>query len=590
MRPRVGPAGRGDRAGRARAFRGVLAGAALWAAAALGAACGGAGEPPGGEGGGGAAGAPSGGLAHAPVGPARIEGHGGHMRSRCAACHSAEDRKSARWREVVGQMGHDIEGQLRERTSCTCCHLGEVKGFGEPFEARCLDCHDDIRITIPKMGSTHCVSCHTLGKGDGQDLVLRAWECQKCHAEKQGNSAAIDVHGGEDCADCHRPHDEPWTEPRECTDCHQGQSDVRHPRIGPRDAPVCTDCHAPHEKAGAADGKCADCHEETDPEIVAKARFEGGHDACTTCHSPHAFDKESAKACTSCHQQRTMTGRGAKEHAACASCHSPHDVKGTPQSACANCHRDVASSHPDARGQGCTTCHDPHPGPTANGTAVVLAAASCASCHADARTQAGEHAALACNRCHETHGEARKPAACKDCHATQLAKTNLQSGHAQCTGCHTGGGHRPQSNVGACVACHAEEQKTAPKGHEGCAKCHDTHSGKGLLAAGPAGCKTCHADRAKSAEALGHAECAQCHRPHGPSGPSSPPACTTCHKENKLAGLHADTGHRTCSSCHPGAHGKPKSDRATCVGCHANQQDHQPDAAVCSGCHRFTDD
>jgi hypothetical protein len=563
----------------------------LGAAAAGASACSGSGEPAG-SGDPHASPAASGtsGLARAPVGPASIPGHGGHMRSRCAACHSPEDRNTPRWKEVVGQMGHDIEGQLQERTTCNCCHLGEVKGFGEPFEARCLDCHDDIQVTIPRMGSQHCVSCHTLGKGDGQDLVQRAWECQKCHADKQGDSLAIDVHGGEDCANCHRPHDEPWTESRECTECHGGQSEVRHSKIGPRDTPLCTDCHSPHEKAGEADGKCKGCHKETHPDLVAKARFPG-HDACTTCHTPHAFDKEGAKECASCHKQRTMTGRGEKEHAACESCHTPHDVKGASASSCGNCHKAVTSSHPDPKGQGCTSCHDPHPGPTAEGTAVVLASAGCASCHSDARTQAGDHGALTCNKCHDTHKEGQKPAACKDCHSAQATKVAQEPKHADCAGCHAGGAHRPRSNIGACSTCHADEHKTAPKGHSDCTKCHDSHSGKRLQPAGAAGCKTCHAPQAVTAASVGHNDCASCHRSHGPSGPASPPSCNTCHKENKLPALHAKQGHGTCSSCHPSAHGKAKSDRATCVdACHANEKDHQPDAMVCSGCHRFTDD
>lgn len=557
----------------------------LAAAALFGAACSGRHET--------AAGGPSAkpastrdSVAHSPSGEVSIPAHNGHRRSRCGACHTLEDRAKPRWKEVAIELGHDVEGQLQERSTCDCCHLGEVKGFGEPFEARCLDCHDDIKVTIPKMASQHCVGCHRLGPGDASDLIVRAWECQGCHADKQGTSAAIDVHGGEDCETCHHPHQEPWTVQRECTECHAREDHVRHGKVeAGRPTPLCTDCHAPHEKAGAASAKCASCHKEKNPEIVAAALFPG-HDACTNCHAPHAFDRADAKDCSSCHKQRTMSGKGEKEHSACVNCHSPHDVKGAPEKACSKCHDKVRSTHPDPKGAGCVTCHSPHPGEAATGSAAVLAAAGCATCHSNARTQAGKHGDLSCNKCHQKHDEAAPPVGCASCHQAEASRVAQQPKHSECTGCHTGKGHRPQTNLGACSACHDAEVKSAPKGHSECTKCHDSHSGKKLQAA--SACKNCHAAEAAGTAALdAHTECANCHRPHGPNGPAAPPSCTTCHEPKKLIGLHADNGHQTCGSCHNSAHAAPKSDRATCVGCHANEKDHQPDAATCAGCHRF---
>lgn len=574
----------------------AIAAALLLLTAALVAACSGSTDPHSGEGGADEPGAahsahPSAGHApsagaHTPSQPIAIPGHNGSHRSRCAACHTAEDREKPRWKEIANQFGHDVAGMLDERTTCNCCHLGEVKGFGEPFEARCLDCHDGIKVTIPKMGQQHCVGCHTLGAGDASDMVLRAWECQKCHADKQGDSLAIDVHGGEDCANCHRPHEEPWTEPRECSDCHARQEAVHHGKAAEgKEGPLCNECHAPHEKAGEAAGKCVTCHAEKHPGIVKTALFPG-HDACTNCHAPHAFDKGEATDCTTCHKQRTMAGRGQKEHADCQSCHSTHDVKAISANACAKCHEKVTSSHPDPKGTSCITCHDPHPSATATGTAAALAAAGCASCHSSARTQSADHGELTCQKCHTPHAESKTVvAACKDCHKPQLAAVAAQPKHGDCAGCHTGGAHRPTTNGAVCSSCHTEEHKTAPKGHSDCTKCHDSHSGKQLSFI--TGCKTCHATEAVGAIALGHKDCNSCHRPHGPDGPASPPTCTTCHQKNKMVGMHSLKGHEVCSSCHTSAHAPAKNDRATCITCHANEKDHQPDAQVCSGCHRF---
>jgi hypothetical protein len=561
-------------------------GAALWLAATLAAACAGSADSPSGEGGTTQPASHPGDTATASGKPVAIPGHNGSHRSRCASCHGPEDREKPRWKEIAGQYGHDVAGLLDERSTCECCHLGTVKGFGEPFEARCLDCHEDIKVTIPKMGSQHCVSCHTLGSGNASEMALRAWECQKCHADKQGESVAIDVHGGEDCANCHRPHEEPWTEPRECSDCHARQEAVHHGKAAEgREGPLCNDCHAPHEQAGEAAGKCVSCHTKEHPAIVAKALFPG-HDACTNCHAPHAFDKGEATDCATCHkQQRTMAGRGAKEHADCQSCHSTHDVRAASAGACAKCHGGVTSTHPDAKGTSCVSCHDPHPSATATGGAAAIAAANCASCHSSVRGQQADHGALACQKCHEPHKESKNvQLVCKDCHTAQLAAVSSQPKHADCTGCHTGGAHRPTTNVGACAGCHQTVQDSAPKGHSDCTKCHDSHSGKRLATAE---CKSCHATEAVGAIALGHKDCSSCHRPHGPDGPASPPSCNSCHQKNKLLALHSLDGHAKCSDCHKSAHAPARNDRATCITCHANEKDHQPDAQVCSGCHRF---
>ncbi len=526
------------------------------------------------------------GLAHGQGAFAAIPEHNGHQRSRCANCHTAEDRADPRWRAKVGMMGHDLAGQMNERTTCTCCHLGEVKGFGEPFEQRCMDCHDDIKVTIPKMGQQHCVGCHTLGAGDAEDMVLRAWECQKCHSQTMGTSAAIDIHGGEDCANCHQPHDEPWTKPRDCGECHERQKVVKHGETEGTKAGtlICNDCHKPHEAAGAADGRCADCHKEKTPEITKNALFKG-HDACTNCHAPHEFDKASAKACGTCHQKRMMTvGKGEDKHSDCKSCHQPHDVKGSAAASCGKCHS-VKTTHPDPKGIGCIGCHAPHPGESAVGSTTALAAANCASCHTTARAQQGGHAVVQCSKCHEKHNEGQAVVGCATCHSAEATRVAQNPKHATCTGCHTGKGHRPTTNTGACVSCHEEEQKTAPKGHQACNKCHDSHSGKRLPIA--QGCKTCHAAEATASKTLAHGDCEKCHRPHGPKGSAAPPSCTSCHEKGNLVGLHATKGHETCNSCHTTPHVAPRDDRKTCVGCHPNQQDHKPDATVCSGCHRF---
>lgn len=559
------------------------AGFLLWFSVIASGACAGSSDSPPGEA------VPSGVSSAAPAQSA-IPGHDRRSGSRCASCHTPEDRAHPRWKEIVGSLGHDVSGMLAERTSCHCCHLGDVKGFGEPIEERCLDCHDDVRVTIPKMASQHCVSCHRLGAGEGSDIVGRAWECQKCHTAPQGTARAVDIHGGEDCANCHRPHEEPFTQARPCVDCHEREKDARHGKPKDPNQFVCIDCHAPHEQAGEAAAKCADCHNELHPTQFRKARSPG-HDACTTCHTPHAFERQAVKECASCHDEiKTMTGRGAADHAKCASCHEPHALGEPASSACSKCHKEVSSSHPDPKKQGCVSCHNPHPNDAAAHAGIGASpAVICKACHSSAGIQSVSHGGLECGRCHTPHREGDKVGiGCANCHGPEVTKTAASPGgkHAPCTSCHEGNVHRPTATTAVCGKCHSAEQGSAPKGHSDCASCHDSHSGRRLPGAT---CSSCHASESASAKAVGHGACNDCHRAHGPSGPESPPACVQCHSATaKSAGLHALAGHQTCSSCHGSAHAAaPKSDRATCLSCHSNMVNHQPDAKTCAGCHAF---
>jgi hypothetical protein len=556
--------------------------------------------------------------------PRADQGHLGPGSVRCSNCHTPEDRGHAKWRETAMRLGHDVERRLAEGTTCNCCHLGEVKGFGEPLDRVCAECHDNIRVTITKMGSMHCLSCHDPTANSGMSIRESAWECKKCHAEKQGGSAAIDVHADVACSDCHRPHQEPWTLPRLCTECHVGHetfhgaaardADGGAPHaVAPHDAGTfsgepmaCATCHKPHEVGGAASGRCYACHAQREPAtITPAATFPGGHERCTTCHQPHGGETAGPRACRSCHTGVvTMDGRASEPHGKCVNCHQPHDVRGTSsRTACATCHLSVHPDHPDPTGAGCTGCHEVHPGthtrafaagsplPTLPDTAFPRAPSpvTCSRCHTQAGNDLGFHAGKTpCKGCHAPHQfTAASAPACATCHAREAAAsvTAAGHGHSDCKTCHTP--HAPKAPRPACATCHTQEAATAPAGHANCQACHDAHpQGR----APSTTCTNCHAQ--KKAGPHAPVACATCHRPHGPdapagpAGPASKPACVSCHAPAKLPGMHAVEGHADCSGCH-GAHKPPSSTRATCLACHADRKDHEPTAVVCSGCHGF---
>jgi hypothetical protein len=548
------------------------------------------------------------------------QAHLGPGAVRCSRCHTAEQRDHATWRETAMRLGHAVQSRLEARTACKCCHLGDVKGFGEPLDRVCTECHDDIRITITAMGSMHCLGCHDPTASGGALIRESAWECQRCHTKDQGDKPAIDVHAGEDCANCHRPHQEPWTLPRLCTECHVGHetfhgaasrdADGGAPRlIAPHDAGApsgepmaCATCHRPHEVGGAASGRCYACHAARDPaEFTPAATGVPGHARCTTCHEPHSGDKPALHECRSCHSGVvTMEGRGAVAHGKCVSCHQPHDLRGTPKGACAGCHLSVHPEHLDPEGKGCVGCHDPHPGPRVR--AVVAATASpgsafpralspvtCSRCHTKAKSDLAFHAGTTpCKDCHTPHTfTAASARPCSACHARQNEAGIAAGGHghAACKACHET--HDAKAARPACGSCHAEEAKTAPSGHAQCLVCHDAHPPSRTP---KAQCSTCHAPKKLGPHAS--VACSSCHRAHGPdapagpTGPASRPDCLSCHTPTKLGGMHTAAGHATCASCHA-AHQPPSSSRKTCLSCHADRKDHEPTAAVCSGCHGF---
>ena len=227
-----------------------------------------------------------------------VSDHHGVGVMRCERCHTPEDRNHPEWKAKAMAMGHDLARTFEDRTTCKCCHLGEVKGYGEPLDRKCAECHEDIRVTITAMGKMHCLSCHDPTASSGMAIRESAWECKKCHAEDQGDKPAIDVHAGEDCSNCHRPHQEPWTVQRACTDCHVGHETWHDPKrdagagaapskhgIGAGPTPLtgeptaCAVCHKPHEVSGAASGRCFACHAQREPQtFTAASTFAGGHD------------------------------------------------------------------------------------------------------------------------------------------------------------------------------------------------------------------------------------------------------------------------------------------------------------------------
>lgn len=475
---------------------------------------------------------------------------------------------------------------------CKDCHALETNTFVRPGPDKCRSCHTLKHLALHQSPTApseakDCTACHGFLPRPGDDRD--PWNCMRCHDRDQPSAAAVVVHRREDCGQCHRPHEEPATAPRDCNTCHDG---VRAKKHDPPPSKPCLDCHqALHQSAPKGGEACLGCHGQKQPLIPATAIFAGGHERCDSCHTTHEEKAGLKRACRDCHSQQHVVGmERVPQHANCLSCHDQHNVLGGPGLACAKCHAD--QPHKDASidvSRGCTSCHNVH----GSEKAVLTTAASgddCAGCHTIASSNSAFHSPkVVCSSCHAEHGSNPKGPlevkSCGTCHANKVALVALNQGHADCRKCHVDK-HRPLPILaGGCASCHGAEAQSMPAGHakENCVGCHEPHGG-----AKPA-CATCHQKESKAIHGNLATGCETCHRPHGPKGVASPPACTSCHAPASLPSLHQVPQHvAACRACHVAPHDPPRDDRATCTSsCHTDRREHQPGATGCKGCHNF---
>lgn len=473
----------------------------------------------------------------------------------------------ASWAQYRTSLGHTTHVDSAKVT-CSGCHDIERDGFTNPGVSSCAKCHA-AEVARPHHGNaqvaTDCLTCHVFAPDKEPP------KCISCHANSEGPLAAIAMHATTECSECHKLHGEPAIVPKSCAPCHTESAPEHAEHAGSRG---CLDCHGGHSPAKTAVSTCSTCHAKE------QASQPAAHGDCLGCHKPHDFVAGGGNACLGCHAaERTFLASRADAHESCLTCHTPH----APQEAaasCRHCHEDIEVNH---GGKGaCVTCHNPHP---ANPATEVSTCTSCHKAVASSDTM-GHGGGIACVSCHEPHDFAppNKAKLCVTCHALEISLIAVNKGHSDCAVCHGPSTHEPTIAL-ACGNCHAQEQATAPKGHQACASCHEPHGGSLLPRATK--CESCHADKESGPHEKVKGGCDTCHRPHGPGGVAAPPSCTTCHAKSDLPALHSVPMHGNCASCHT-SHESPKSDRATCTTtCHADRRTHQLGVQVCTGCHVF---
>ncbi len=160
---------------------------------------------------------------------------------------------------------------------------------------------------------------------------------------------------------------------------------------------------------------------------------------------------------------------------------------------------------------------------------------------------------MECGTCHSPHGKGE---------AARRWMRRLPRGNEPCASCHRG---REERHLGAVVGAGAAAAVRTRGGRleDGrvvCATCHTAHGARGpSLLIEPYGpdrddlCRVCHAGLAVKGQAAAGSSpaCARCHEPHSPRPLLAPagPVCSGCHADHAGPGDHP-TLTPYCSECH----------------------------------------
>lgn len=268
---------------------------------------------------------------------------GEHESAECSSCHSTEQPRHRRYRELV------FDG-------CNSCHADRHEGeFASRQGGECGQCHDERGFAPTLFGAALHASTSFALEGRHQSVA-----CSGCHRAERPR---LDWHveGGHRCEDCHQnPHGDQFaTEMASggCAGCHSAagwdRPNIDHstwPLTGVHDLVACSSCHSPTEEdrrtgrgasyRGVA-RECAGCHED---EHAGQFRLTEPRRECEVCHDTSGFAIEAFD-----HQRLAnyaLVGRHAQ--AECAACHRSTRLESGEEAVrwrlgyreCSDCHAD----------------------------------------------------------------------------------------------------------------------------------------------------------------------------------------------------------------------------------------------------------
>ena len=458
-------------------------------------------------------------------------------------------------------------------------------------------------------GSSHCLECHSAGRGVDPDA------CLSCHlALRKRVTAGQGLHARPDYGDCKTCHIEHhgrdfelvwWGE--------EGRDAFDHgltgwPLRGAHAEVGCGECHEPGKVRGAealrAQGK-----------DLSRTFLGLGREGCTDCHAdPH--EGTVGERCESCHSVDGWKPAGGFDHSttdfpltgrhrdvSCRECHSDAATEGAPSfqvagQACRDCHRDP---HEARLGTSCGDCHS-----TAGWRSVELDGFDHDRTRYPLR---GRHRSVACEGCHRPGSPRRGLAfgACSDCHADPHGgQLRDRPDGGRCESCHDVQAFVPSSFgmvrhlesdfplTGAhqavpCLACHQEALGRLPAAGRGgrfrfadttCQACHgDPHHGEAARFVEAEGCPACHEVGTWARISFDHARTG-----FALAGKHAGIDCRSCHptidvgaaeERIQMRGLQTE-----CAACHADPHGGQFAGvdgRTACERCHGVDGWERPD-------------
>lgn len=414
------------------------------------------------------------------------------------------------------------------------------------------------RVHSDLAGLRNCTSCHSPGKGIGDD------KCLACHKDLQVRIVQNrGFHRAKiECAACHPDHQGVDVSLLHWDRTTFDHSEAGYPLTGlHRRVASCDACHRPPNAPARtqstsfllADARCIACHED-----VHRAQL--GED-CAGCHSVDVpFDKAPFD-----HTRARFKLAGAHQNVACEKCHPNQKWRGLAFGQCADCHRDP---HQPSLGNDCQRCHS------------EVAWKKMKLDHAATRFPLlGKHADVLCSRCH-------------------LDQTFRGIAFGECRDCHKDNPHKGQFQED-CAHCHSESdwKKTrfdhsasryplAGKHAElACEKCHRDQKYRGVAFAE---CRDCHDQDPHFGQFSN--DCGQCHRVEGfdellfdhqkstypLTGKHVAVDCSKCHATEKEAKFPAAVAtavryrplQTRCGGCHVDAHFGQFQKERDCGSCH----------------------
>lgn len=302
-------------------------------------------------------------------------------------------------------------------------------------------------------GTSHCLDCHSTGKG------VDPARCLDCHSLlRQEIEAGKGLHAGSDYRACERCHIE-----------HHGE-EFELVFWGDRGAEAFDHHEAGFVLEGAhARLTCRGCHK---PELIGRAdllrrkkkdllrTYMGLGTTCLSCHSDLHDGQFQERGCTDCHGQESWKPADGFDHR-----ESRYPLTGAHvRVACERCHPAEPTSEPGVariRYRGiaagwCGDCHrDPHAGRLGN---------RCQSCHQTASWKTGAEQTFEHERTRYPLRGRHRTATCESCHRGDLLARI--SDFDQCASCHADQ-HRGQflerRDRGACDACHDLQGFSPPR-------------------------------------------------------------------------------------------------------------------------------